>query len=871
MVAAQNRRVPPQTLHTLPRTGMGDQHRTRTEGRRRAAIGAAATLAACLAVATGASAHLDHPVPSFSGAAPLSTTVNAGGENAKWQLVATIPTGNPHTDLDFFTSGGETYASVGTLAAGPNAGGQTIVKLTDKGQVKPSYVTGHPSASCLTTTTSATGLQHDVEATPKGGAFPHSANPSIDRRDTQLLLDATDASGRCHDQGVLGVSGTAKQGGLEIIDVTDPTKPKEIGLTSHVGQAHTVNVDPKRPHIAFDVTQDGVTLNDDGSRSNDASGNALDGFELIDLSSCMNFPAGTTIDQKREACRPKVYRYRYPQNAISQSHSFKAMQSCHELEIYADDKVTCASITATAIFDISGAFDDNGTPTDFTDDKPRGTPLPCAVRPTSTVAEPFKTKALVTDCVTGEGGQSLTVAEWKKIGAPSLEGVRWVGTVPHMGFGATADLVTAKYDSKNDIIAAHESERTASGRFVLTTDERGGGVVPGGASCAPGADNPKGNGGIHAFPIKSFTTSPPRTAEDAHKLWARDSKGEQAVYRTPIRTEPQGSVCTSHVFQQIAGQNRIFMGWYSQGTQVVDFVENPDGTFDFKQAGWFTPEHANTWTSHVFKVERNPDGTFSYWGATGDFLLGDAGRNAIDIYKATLPPPPEPRYPGGGKPPAGTPEIAEAKPTSARCARTTAFDRVEVRPRGRGLRFDVRKRGTRRPRVDILDVSQGRKIVRYKVVDTIRPRRSRFRYTPRRALDPGYYVARFRVRTASGRIDDRLVGLRYSRGRFQVLRPFHTRTSCELVELVDLARPIFGGSTNRPLYVSFRLTQTAEATVTVRRRGRVVARFPTRSYTARRNYRLRFRPQAGRGAYTVTFDARRPGRTSSTTLHARRL
>jgi hypothetical protein len=127
------------------------------------------------------------------------------------------------------------------------------------------------------------------------------------------------------------------------------------------------------------------------------------------------------------------------------------------------------------------------------------------------------------------------------------------------------------------------------------------------------------------------------------------------------------------------------------------------------------------------------------------------------------------------------------------------------------------------------------------------------------------------VRTASGRTDDRLVGLRYARGRFQVLRPFHKRTSCELVELVDLARPIFGGTTKRPLYVSFRVTQTAEVAVTVRRRGKVVARFPARSYTARRNYRLRFRPRGGRGAYTVTLDARRPGKTSSTTLHARRL
>jgi hypothetical protein len=67
-------------------------------------------------------------------------------------------------------------------------------------------------------------------------------------------------------------------------------------------------------------------------------------------------------------------------------------------------------------------------------------------------------------------------------------------------------------------------------------------------------------------------------------------------------------VCTAHVFQQIPNQNRIFMGWYSQGTQVVDFVEHKDGTIEFKQAGWFIPEDANTWVSHVFKKERTEDG-----------------------------------------------------------------------------------------------------------------------------------------------------------------------------------------------------------------------------------------------------------------------
>ena len=60
---------------------------------------------------------------------------------------------------------------------------------------------------------------------------------------------------------MFGGSQEAPQGGLEIVDVTNPANPVEIGFTSHIGEAHTVNIDPKRPHIAYAVTSDAVTVN----------------------------------------------------------------------------------------------------------------------------------------------------------------------------------------------------------------------------------------------------------------------------------------------------------------------------------------------------------------------------------------------------------------------------------------------------------------------------------------------------------------------------------------------------------------------------------------------------------------------------------
>ena len=610
-------------------------------------VGAALALLGILAFTSAAAAHdLDHPAPAFAPTAPPSSAFISGPAGA-WQLLATIPTGNPHTDIDFFTQRGETFASVGTLAMGANAGGQTIVQLTENGQVTPTsvrYVSAHPSASCVSDPSAALGLQHDVEATPKGNVLLNTNFPKgvAAKGDAQLILDATDNEGRCHDSATFGISSSDAQGGVEIVDITDITDPVEIGLTSHIGEAHTVNVDPKRPHIAFAVTSDSVavTCNADDTQCTRANENPsssqrfnLDGFEVIDLRSCMNFAAGTPLGLKRETCRPQVYRYRWPSALMALGHTVDALAGCHELEIYPNDTLTCAGVNATLVFDLSGAFDDNGTPDVYTDDTPRGTPLPCAVR-NSTSPDPYFTAAKVTDCVVGQNGQDLTIPGWLAIGAPSLEGVRHVGTAFHQGRGTPSP-----YPSTEDVDVSHEAELTRSGRFLLATDERGGGVTPPGASCSPGVDNVWGNGGIHAYRTDRLLMTSPSTAEQAWTSYARTSTGAKAIYRAPIRTGPQADLCTSHVFHQIPGQNRIFMGWYTQGTQVVDFVEGKKGTIDFTERAYFIPANANQWVSAVFKMRKNADGTFTYWGATGDFNLGTAGRNAIDIWKVTLPPP----------------------------------------------------------------------------------------------------------------------------------------------------------------------------------------------------------------------------------------
>jgi hypothetical protein len=242
---------------------------------RRASAAALSVVVFLLSAASASGGHglelFDHLAPGFAPTTPPEATANQSPLLA-WQFVATIPTGNPHTDLDFFTQKGETFASVGTLAFGPNGGGQTIIQLTKNGEIgplTPKFVSAHGSAFCPSDPVQSLGLQHDVEATPKGQALLNTTWPFSVRKDTQLLVDATDNPGRCHDNGAAFGFVSTPPGGLELIDVTNIRFPKEIHLTSHIGESHTVNIDQKRPHIAYAVTSDAIGVNPDGTRQNE--------------------------------------------------------------------------------------------------------------------------------------------------------------------------------------------------------------------------------------------------------------------------------------------------------------------------------------------------------------------------------------------------------------------------------------------------------------------------------------------------------------------------------------------------------------------------------------------------------------------------
>ena len=877
---------------------------------RRRHLVAAAVAATCLALPTGVAAHnLDHSVPTPQPASPTTAGTQSGGTGAKWEFLRSFSTNNLQSDIDFFKQGNETYVSVGTFAAGGN-GGQTIFKVTSDGgnAIAPTLLSNHPSASCAPGS-GVTGLQHDVEATPKGipqaGDILYNARDTADaavKADTQLLIDATDAPGRCHDNGTFGQS--APRGGLEFIDVSnpDPTKvgsirrPKEIGLTSHIGESHTVNVDPKRPHIAYSVTSDSIGVTGNETRANESSGNALDGFEVVDFKSCLEaplgtLPKGTSVEEKRNQCRPKVYRYRYPSAAIALGHTLKSgIFACHETEIYADDTLTCGSGAAAIAFNMKDAFAKDPV-TGL--DTPRGTPLPCTVRNSTSPSAPidFRTGAAITDCVTGTiNGQtkSLSVSSYPE-GNNSLVGVKYLGSITHTGRAGTG---ATTINADEDIDFNHETELTDSRRFLLATDERGGGIVPPGATCAQVADNKQGNGGVHAYRVdalRDVLKDGVPTREQAGTQYARTPKGGKAIYRAPIRTGAEETECTSHVLQQVPGQNRIFMGWYSQGTQVVDFTENPDGTLEFKEAGFFIPPNANEWVSHVYKVQQNPDGTFTYFGTAGDFALSN-GRNSVEFYKVTLPAPPAPASrvagPQGGDPmkPGGNPPAMEtAKPTPEQqqtaCQSRAGFVSASAKGAGRsgGVDLTFRRRVTQPVTVDIFQQSQGRRVTGERLVKRFTNKSAAFRWNGRdkrgRKVPNGIYFARFRVKAPNGQADTVRVTLGRSNGRFGPRRAFFARESCGTLKTFKLSRPVFGGTRKSKLGIAYRLNEAARVQVTVtNRRERTVKRFTAKQVAANKTQRLTLSPKGlERGDYRVKLSVTRGGRTTTSTLTANRL
>jgi hypothetical protein len=106
---------------------------------------------------------------------------------------------------------------------------------------------------------------------------------------------------------------------------------------------------------------------------------------------------------------------------------------------------------------------------------------------------------------------------------------------------------------------------------------------------------------------------------------------------------PAPTFCTVHVIEQILGEQRFSVSYYTQGTKIFDYFIDEEGRFTFRETASIILPNANTWTTSPFKIEDHGDGTKTYYFVASDIYRG------IDILSWTGPSNPI------GTPPPATP------------------------------------------------------------------------------------------------------------------------------------------------------------------------------------------------------------------------
>lgn len=532
--------------------------------------------AAALLVAPPAAADHTDPEQAQSSTREAPAQGNATGDG-EWAHITNIPA-NPGTDVELFTKGGAVYSASGTLGQGSEQHvGQRIMRLVDaQGVVDPTFIADHGSAACQTNNTGVTSLQHDSQVTP--------------RRDPQLLFDNTDTTGRCHDP--VG-------GGVEIVDIsglgTPGFVPRELHLTRHDGSSHTMTAVDAFPHLLVNNTSEFANM---------------PWMDILDVSSCMNL-GSASLASRRAFCRPQVYRIPFQDAWSSQRRPDNTLANpaaCHDTTSVGT-RLYCAGLNATLIFDIADMVDADG--------KVKGTPLPCVS------ADGTNTGAKVTDCRLANATQTAREA-WVAKGSPQAQGWRFLGSFNHPGRNDQAGNPNTNTNtivpSSEGVAVAHEADPSPDGKWLFVTDERGGGIVPGGATCTPGLDNPYGNGGIHVFDV----------SDPSQPKYALKADGTKAVF-IGEPTQPSPTFCTVHIIEHIPDEQRLFVAWYSQGTKVVDYEIDANGRWTFTEVASFTLPGAQEWVSEPFKIVNNTDGSRTYY-----LFANDIGRG-IDIMSWTGP------------------------------------------------------------------------------------------------------------------------------------------------------------------------------------------------------------------------------------------
>ncbi len=376
------------------------------------------------------------------------------------------------------------------------------------------------------------------------------------------------------------------------------------------------------------------------------------------------------------------------------------------------------------------------------------------------------------------------------------------------------------------------------------------------------------------------------TTDDERAATADELKRNSERALVTTWTNPAGRAAGSLTFtphnQQIVG-DRIYLSHYHGGVHVLDASAAFDGRKERPRELSFIVPNGEP----VRPLLGQPLGFGVAQRFFTDFPLGRSETWDMFFYKGyvlaadmtggfyslreTEPPPPGQQGGGIDNAQAGA---AQAAPG---CLPASGFRTAGVAARGRRVRFAFTRAIDRPVTVDVLRQGTGRR-VGDRLVARFGNRARAFTWNGRsnlrgRRVTDGYYLVRYRMTLPSGRVDVRRVVVRRANGRFAVRRRPFRRESCGLLPTFKLERSVFGGRTNRPLSIAFRLASASRVTVVVRRGNRVVKRFAATDRAPGRIHRLRMSSRGlPRGDYRVTLTAvSKAGRRARATLTSRRI
>ncbi|MCW2968374.1 MAG: hypothetical protein JWM71_2146 [Solirubrobacteraceae bacterium] len=212
------------------------------------------------------------------------------------------------------------------------------------------------------------------------------------------------------------------------------------------------------------------------------------------------------------------------------------------------------------------------------------------------------------------------------------------------------------------------------------------------------------------------------------------------------------------------------------------------------------------------------------------------------------------RKPGANAPGSG----AVSASAGTACAAAIAQRMVKAKPvsarRRVRLTLPKVKRGQK---IDIFQVSTGRKIYRERLIARFR-RKGSFTWGGKanhghRKVTDGFYFAR--VEGAGGVGPNHAVSrvvLQRAHGKFSVRPDFYLRGSCGVLSYAKYERPVFGGARRFPLRFSYRLSHKAKVSVAVYRGKKLVHSFGTHTRSSGHVYRLKLGlKHLVPGAYTM--------------------